>query len=146
MKLSTEEIETLVAAMPVGLLKPAPEGAMEARAQALARFASDDLVTVMVSGPTGLRTDFHGPDGFVRAWDDWLSPFDRYESEMLEVVQTTEDKLLVRTLQIATPIGTSVRIENEAAGVVEFDGNRLVRMEFHLDPATARRAAGLDAG
>ena len=146
MDLDAEQIGQLVAAMPVGLLKPAPEGAMKARAEALGRFATEDLVTVMVGGPTGLRTEFHGLEGFVNAWNDWLSPFDRYESELLEVSEPTEGRLLVRTRQIATPVGTDVRIENEAAGVVEFRGDKLVRMEFHLDPELARRAAGLDPG
>jgi ketosteroid isomerase-like protein len=146
MDLDAEQISDLVTAMPVGLLKPAPDGSMEARANAISRFASDEVTTVMVGGPAGLRTEFSGVDGFVRAWADWLSPFERYESEVLEITEAGEDKLFIRTRQIATPVGTDVPIESEAAGVVEFRGDRITRMEFHLDPATARRAAGLDAG
>jgi hypothetical protein len=36
-------------------------------------------------------------------------------------------------------------MENEAAGLLTFAGERLVRVEFHLDPAAARRAPELEA-
>ena len=72
-------------------------------AESISRFAAADLTTVMVGGPTGLRTEFTGVDGFVRAWADWLSPFDRYESEVLEITEATEDRLLIRTRQSQPP-------------------------------------------
>jgi uncharacterized protein (DUF1330 family) len=146
MDLTAQEIDELVAAMPIGLLKPAPDGAMEAKAKTLARFASADLVTVMVGGSAGLRREFRGADGFVSAWTDWMGPFDRYESEVLEIMEGAPGKLLIRTRQVATPTGTTVEIESEAAGVIEFEDDRLVRLEFHMDPEAARRAAGLEAG
>jgi hypothetical protein len=145
MDFTKELVDDLLAAMPVGQLVPEPEGAAEARAEALARFAGDDLVTVMVGSAGGLQTTYEGIDGFVTAWVDWMSPFDRYESRLTSAAEAPEERLLILTTQTATPNGSAAVIESEAAAVLQFRDGRLVRLEFHLDPAAARRAAGLEA-
>ncbi|MDX6637667.1 MAG: hypothetical protein QOJ01_1178 [Solirubrobacterales bacterium] len=137
-------IDDLLVAMPIGNLLPDTPEAAAARATALAKFASEDLETVMVGGAVGLTAEFHGYEGFAAAWADWLSAFERYESELDEVVEGRDGALLVLTRQLATPKGGDATIESRAAAVLRFRGEKLARIEFHLDPATARRAAGLE--
>jgi ketosteroid isomerase-like protein len=136
-------IEALMGAMPLGDLLPDGEPATEARAAALAEIAADDLETVMVASEGGLTSEFHGRSGFEQAWADWLSPFDAYSSSLEEILEAPGDRLLVITRQRATPKGTTAAIESRAAAVLQFRDGRLARVEFHLDPAAARRAAGL---
>jgi ketosteroid isomerase-like protein len=131
--------------MPMGQLAPAPEGSVEARREALTQIAGDDLVTTMISQGAMLTAEFHGVDGFFEAWEDWLAPFERYHLELAGLHEAAGDRLLVETRQRVTPRGTDVEMENEAAGLLTFAEGRLVRVEFHLDPAAARRAAGLEA-
>ncbi len=146
MEFDQQLIDDLLAAMPIGRMLPEPEGAAAARAGALARIADDDLETVMVGSTGGLQTTFHGVDGFVRAWADWLSPFERYVIEMTGAVEASDEKLLILTHQTATPRGSTAEMESDAAAVLQFRDGRLIRIEFHLDPAAARRAAGLEDG
>jgi hypothetical protein len=42
------------------------------------------------------------------------------------------------------PKGTTAGIEGTAAAVIWFEGERIRRIEFHLDEETAFRAAGVD--
>lgn len=137
-------ISSLMRAMPLGDLVPGSDEARSARASALADVAGNELVTVMVGSEGGLTSQFRGVEGFEQAWADWLSPFDAYSSALEEIREAPDDRLVVITRQTATPKGSGAAIESQAAGVLEFRGGRLQRVEFHLDPAAAMRAAGLE--
>ena len=45
---------------------------------------------------------------------------------------------------MVVPKGSSAAVESDAAAVLRFRDGKLARVEFHLDPAAARRAAGLE--
>jgi ketosteroid isomerase-like protein len=129
--------------MPIGQIAPSDDTSRDARRVALAEIAGDELVTAMISGDAMLTSEFHGVDGFFAAWDDWLAPFSTYVIEFEDAEVAPQDRLVVRTRQKVTPRGTDIAIDSEAAAVLEFRDERLVRIEFHLDPDLARRAAGL---
>jgi ketosteroid isomerase-like protein len=137
-------IAALMGAMPLGDLVPGGDEAARTRAAALTKIAADDLLTVMVGSEGGLTSEFHGRSGFEQAWADWLSPFDAYSSSLEEVLEAPDDRLVVITHQSARPKGTTAAIESQAAAVLQFRDGRLTRVEFHLDPTAARRAAGLE--
>ncbi len=133
----------LLEAMPIGQLAPEHEATTAARRAALEKIAGGDLVTTMVSNDAMLTGEFHGVQGFFDAWSDWLAPFETYLIEFRGVEEAPGDRLVVSTHQSATPRGTEIAIESEAAAVLEFRDERLARIEFHLTPELARRAAGL---
>ena len=64
--------------------------------------------------------------------------------ESFEMREAPGDRLLVITRQRARPAGVTGELESEAAAVLSSRDGRLARIEFHLDPAAARRAAGFE--
>lgn len=140
MELTESKLDKLLSALPVGDNVCAD---WEQRAERMREIAAPDLVTAMIAEEGGLQAEFHGADGYRDAWADWLEAFDTYRVEV-DAVHPTPDGLIALTRQWVTPKGTAARIEGRAAAVIWFPGERLERIEFHLDEETAFRAAGLD--
>ena len=141
MELTESLLEKLLSALPVGddVCADWPQ-----RAEAMREIAEPDLVTAMIAEEGGLQQEFHGADGYRDAWADWLDAFDSYRVEVEALHQTPDGLILALTRQWATPKGTAAGIEGKGAAVIWFSGERIERIEFHLDEATAFRAAGLD--
>lgn len=112
-----------------GVLRPLVEPAFE---------------TVMV-GPdyTSAELRAEGIEGFAGNWREWMSPFDAFEVELEELVDTGEHVLSLVRQKGRTKTG-GIEIEAPAAAVWTLRGGRVCRVEFHLDQDVARRAAGLD--
>jgi hypothetical protein len=139
-ELTESLLDKLLGALPVGDDVCAD---WEQRAERMREIAAPDLVPAMIAEEGGLQQEFHGADGYRDAWADWLAAFDSYRVEV-EAVHQTPDGLIALTRQWVTPKGTAAAIEGKGAAVIWFPGERLERIEFHLDEATAFRAAGLD--
>jgi ketosteroid isomerase-like protein len=107
----------------------------------IGEIAADDLVVEMV-GDASFRRTRHGTDGFVEAWRDWVDPFESFRTELDEFLEAGPHVVVLVRL-VARPRGGGTEITSEAAALWCFEGDRLVRVEFHLDRATALRAAGL---
>jgi len=112
---------------------------------ALERIAAPELKVRMVGAEDGLVGGFDGVDGFIEAWKDFLQVFESFENE-LERFLENDDKVLVLTRQRGSTRTSGVTIENEAAAVFSFEGEKLARVEFHLDRDAAFRSAGIDPG
>ena len=121
----------------------ADSAAYEERLRHLRLVAAPDLEVAMV-GPGGFAGTFRGVDGFREAWDDWLRPFDQYTVEPIDIEQSG-DNYLMTARQVAVPKGTDAAVEGTASAVFFFRDDTLVRVEFHLVPEDARRAAGLES-
>ena len=93
----------------------------------------------------GFVGEFEGASGYRAGWRDWLESFDSYETRMEEVEVGPRGTLML-TRQLARGRGSSVEMETESAAVVFWSGERVRRIEFHLNRDTAREAAGLAAG
>ncbi len=113
------------------------------RIELMRAIAAPELEVRMV-GP-GLTGTFHGVESFEAAWRDWLEPFASYRIEPDEEVRMTDEAAVFFGRQVAIPKGGAGRMEGDAATVAFFnDDGRLSRLEFHLDRASALRAAGLE--
>jgi ketosteroid isomerase-like protein len=119
------------------------EDAFSSTLATLRGLATDDFVVVM-AGPGGFSGTFEGVDGFERAWRDWLAPFDSYLVDRDEDYRLGDDVGVFFARQVGTPKGASSPIESDAASVFFFRDGKIRRIEFHLDRASALRAAGLD--
>jgi hypothetical protein len=112
--------------------------------EALRRAVSSDFVFALYtpSEVGGAGAEFVGVDGFVDGWHDWLSAFDSFR---IEIGEETErgDEFVAAARMTATPKGTTGTIEGTAEAVFRFDGDRVQRLEFHLERGTAFAAAGL---
>jgi ketosteroid isomerase-like protein len=119
----------------------ADEAGRQARLEKLREIAAPELEIAMV-GPMGFTGTFHGVEGFFDAWADWLQPFQSYLVEAKDF-EVSGERVLFLGRQRGLPKGTDSPIENDSAAVFIFADGRLIRIEFHLDPETARRSAGL---
>jgi ketosteroid isomerase-like protein len=120
-------------------------GLLEAIGPAFTPYVADGFVTEMVAD-SSFRQERTGMQGFIEAWRDWAAPFDRL---LIEVTETREfgDRLLTVVDQVGLPKGGENEIRAKAAAVWQFAAGRMVRVEFHLDPEIAEKAArrGLEA-
>jgi len=102
-------------------------------------------VVMLGPGYSSARLDYVGLDGFVAAWRNWTSAYESFRIEVEEMIDAGEVVVsLVR--QIGVPQGAGAEIETRAAAVWTVADGRVRRVEFHLDPDTALRAAGIDPG
>jgi ketosteroid isomerase-like protein len=122
--------------------KDAPQVMGHARA-ALAAIAAPDLEVAMIAPDAAFRQEFVGVDGFVEGWTDWLTPFESFRLQVDDLIESG-DNLVTLVRQFGTPVGSTVEIESIGAAVWTFSGDRLVRVEFHLDRAQGLRAAGIE--
>jgi hypothetical protein len=110
--------------------------------EALSEVAIEDLAVVMV-GAENFRIERRGVDGFLEAWRDWMEPFESFRVDLDDVVDSGPH-LVTLVRQIGRPRGSATEMENPGAAVWTFEGERLVRVEFHLKREMALEAAGLD--
>jgi ketosteroid isomerase-like protein len=112
----------------------------------LLEVAADDLECVMVApayaGPRG-RLTYSGPEGFVQAWREWVEAYERYTIELEEITEGDPGQVFILARQRGTTRTGGVEVSEPAGAVWTVRDGRLVRMEFHLDPEAAKRAAGL---
>ncbi len=135
-------VDALLEALPIGAYEEDEmEGMVTACTEALRAIASPDLAVAFVANH-GFRGDFTGLDGFRASWLDWLEGFSTYETTV-EATRLGPGVAVVLTRQTVTPRGGETTIEAPAAAAAWWDGDRVVRLEFHLDRALALRTAGL---
>jgi hypothetical protein len=115
----------------------------EGQRRRLAEIAAPDLEIAMV-GPGGFTGSFSGIEGFQEAWRDWLEPFSSYTVERDPDFRRSDDAVIFFGRQVVVPKGSDSPIETEAASVFFFRDGKVRRMEFHLEPDSALRAAGLE--
>ena len=105
--------------------------------ETLRRVVSSDFVFALYapSEVSGASAEFVGVDGFVDGWHDWLSAFDSFR---IEIGEETErgDEFLASARMTAIPKGTPGAIEGTAEALFRFDGDRVQRLEFHLERGT----------
>jgi ketosteroid isomerase-like protein len=113
------------------------------RLAALRRLATPDLEVAMI-GPGGFSGTFHGVDGFEAAWRDWLQPFASYRVEREPELQIADEAIVFFGRQLVTAKGGVAPLSNDGASVFFLRGDKVRRIEFHLDRAAALRSAGLE--
>lgn len=118
--------------------------AIEELTAAIERVAAADLEGAMIGPDASFRIEFHGADGLIERWWDWLSPYESFRMEIGNLIESG-DVLVTCARQFGTPTGGGPEVEAESAAVWWLRDDRLVRVEFHLDREAALRAAGLDS-
>jgi hypothetical protein len=96
----------------------------------------------MVAGQRGLAVAA-GVDGLIGFWREWLAPWESFTVEVENAVEVG-DNVLMEVVQRGRLHGSSAVVETASGAVYYFRGGRLARIEFHIERAEARKAAGLD--
>jgi ketosteroid isomerase-like protein len=102
-----------------------------------------EFVMVATESSGAQPVEFRGVEGYLEGLSEWVAPFDSYRIEIGRLIEAG-DVVVGLARQIATPRGSQAAIETQAAALMIFGDGRLRRLEFHLDPNVAIRAAGLD--
>jgi ketosteroid isomerase-like protein len=140
-----ETLAPMLAAFPTAEapLTPDDQQAIARLTSAIERVAAPDLKGAMIGPDASFRIEFHGADGLVERWWDWLSPYESFRMEIGDLIESG-DVLVTCVRQFGTPTGGGPEVEAESAAVWWLRDHRLVRVEFHLDREAAFRAAGID--
>jgi SnoaL-like domain len=104
----------------------------------------DPELTIEMVGPEYVRQrlTYEGIDGYIEAWQDWLTPYESYRAETEEFIDAG-DKVVLLVRQLGQTKTGSVPIEAHSAVVFTFRAGKLARLEFYLDRDRAMKAAGL---
>jgi ketosteroid isomerase-like protein len=96
----------------------------------------------VVSGPDP-RT-YVGPEGVGRGWFDFLSAWDDFRTEAVEILEGSEKGTYVVLVHLrARGKESSVPIDAEAANTVVMRDGKIARFEMFWDRSAALEAAGL---
>jgi len=116
---------------------------LEEAVEVLRRAVASDFVFALYTPAEvgGASAEFVGVDGFVDGWHDWLSAFDSFRIE-IEDETDRGDEFVAAARMTAIPKGTTGAIEGAAEAVFRFDGDRVQRLEFHLERGIAFAASG----
>jgi hypothetical protein len=93
-------------------------------------------------GGGGLLAPSSGPQGLIAFWQEWLEPWASFTVQT-ERIEEGPAGVLVEVVQSGRLRGSTATLETPSAAVHFFRGDRMARIEFHLDRAEARKAAGL---
>jgi ketosteroid isomerase-like protein len=111
---------------------------------ALSELVEPDFEVAMVAPAYDAgRLMGRGLEGLAEVWQEWTSPFESYRIEVEEMIDAGERVVSVARQSGVTKTG-GVEVSTTAAAVWTVRDGRLSKVEFHLDPAEALRAAGLD--
>jgi hypothetical protein len=111
----------------------------------LDEMAVPDLEVVPMGGGVGgagLVSPSTGARGMIDFWQEWLEPWESFTVE-IERIEEGPDGVLIEVIQSGRLHGSTAAVETPSAAVNFFRGDRMSRIEFHLDRAAAREAAGL---
>ncbi len=89
----------------------------------------------------GVRGHHEGPDALRDAWTDWLEAFSRVSFRDRGGREPSARTSDAYARQVGVTRHDGVEIEQPSAAVFKFAGDRLHRVEFHLDRAAAERSA-----
>lgn len=128
-----------------------PEG-WKATRPALEPLVHPDFETVTAPGQVPLsgvgsedssRPVFHGLDGFVTAFSDWLSAWESWVVTATDFIEVDEDRVLVMLDVRARSKTHQVEMPFEGANLLTMRAGKLARLELFFDRVQAREAAGL---
>ena len=100
---------------------------------------ADDIEVEFVAA-AGASASYRGIGGLIEGWRDWLEPWTSYEVVPEEQIEVGEQVVVLATLSGQTK-HDRVTIEQPAAVVVSVEGDKISRLEFHLDREQALESA-----
>jgi hypothetical protein len=137
------ELDPLKAAFPLGKIDTGEglEPGLAVVVETLRPWVTEDF-TVSFIAPGGLHNDLSGVEGWGDGWRDWIEAFDSYEG-WLESSLSEPGVTVLLTRQSVRAQGGSVELEERSAVVIFWRGEKIRRIELHLDRDTALESAGL---
>ena len=88
------------------------------------------------------ETTYRGIDGLRELWQDWLSPWEAYRTE-IEETRDLGDRVLLLVRDFGRRTGSTQEVALNAAAVWTVRVGKIVRAEFHADRTTALESVGL---
>jgi ketosteroid isomerase-like protein len=110
------------------------------RMVAAASELTNDQTTIVMTGGGQFQGTYEGPEGMREAWSDWLETFSRVRFQ-IEGIEEVGENVLTFARQVGTTRHGGVEIEQPSAAVWKFRGDKIVRIEFHLNRDAARESA-----
>lgn len=115
------------------------EALIERIGDSLDEISDSETITGAMTADSSFTTEFQGREGLQATWADWLETFTRVTLEM-ESVEEIGDSVITFVNQVGTT-RHGVEVAQKSAAVWKFRGDKLVRVEFHLDRDRARESA-----
>jgi len=105
----------------------------------LVRFAPDPRGRI----PPDMAGEFHGIEGFNRAWEAWLEVFQDLQVEPEEFTDLGGDRLMVVVRAVGRGTESGVLAETHGYMLYTFRAGKVLRHEFFAEREQAEEAAGL---
>jgi ketosteroid isomerase-like protein len=86
--------------------------------------------------------EWHGHDGFLQAYADWIEGFDQFSLTLTDAVAPDETHVVARTYQRAVGSESGVPIEGTFWMVFTLAGEKIVLVEIHASEAGAFASVG----
>jgi ketosteroid isomerase-like protein len=115
----------------------------ELPADAIAVLAPDLEVRFVPMSP-GERPSYHGVEGLIEGWRDWLTPWETYFLEVEDFIDEGDDVIVTLARVRARTGRDGVAVEHSPAAVWTFENGKVVRVQFYLDRGEAFEAARLE--
>ncbi len=109
---------------------------------ASAPFFTPDFECVFVRDDVG-RATYAGLDGLRAGFLDWLSPWDTYRTEIEDVIDAHEGRVLVLTRDYARREGMEAEVYFVGGPVWTVRNGKVARTEFYWNRADGPAAVGL---
>lgn len=107
-------------------------------AAAIEPIVTDDFVCAMIAFE--VAQEFKGAEGARAGLADWTEAYTEFRLRV-DDVHEVGDNVLMDATQLGVTRHGGVEVEQPSAAVWKFRGDRLARVEFHLDRAAAKRSA-----
>jgi ketosteroid isomerase-like protein len=120
-------------------------------------FASDEVARTLLSAFSAVLSEefvvqftssemrlpeYHGVDGFLTAWADWLAPWASYWIETEEFIDAGDEVVVLVHIRARTA-RDAVAVEHSPAAVWTLRDQKVVALRFYLDRTEALEAVGL---
>jgi ketosteroid isomerase-like protein len=91
------------------------------------------------------RTVYEGLEEFVKFFEAWTEPFDRWTVEIQEIHAVDDTRVVVIMVQHGTPAGSAAEVDMRYGGIYTVEGEMITRVDVYSPAERALEAVGLGA-
>jgi ketosteroid isomerase-like protein len=99
-----------------------------------------DAITYRATEPDAAI--YHGPEGFLQSFVDWIEDFDDFTMSVDEFIDANASQVIVHLHQRATGSSSGAPVEIEGWFVFTLGGGKVVRLDMHVGKEAALEAVG----
>jgi ketosteroid isomerase-like protein len=107
-----------------------------------ARFVTDFRAEFISNASGAEGPEWHGLQGFVQGWRDWLEPWASYRITAEEFIDAGDEVVVFARVEARTA-RDAVAVEHEPAAVWTLEEGKVVGIRMYLERARALEDAGL---